>query len=208
MRSVWMPSPRPRRCWSDLRDAGYRIAPGDDLRAACPGSRSTGRSGTLSPRAGAIAADLQAICRPPGARRDRDPMLTPAGVPLRGHASRQCADRATTRTRRSRRIGAAEYHDLTRVPRHAYVAFYRWLRQQADALVRYQGAHGTLEWLPGKSVAPVAGLLARALVGDLPVIYPFIVNDPGESRTGQAPHRAVTLGHVPPPLRRSARPNG
>jgi len=45
-----------------------------------------------------------------------------------------------------------EYHDLARTPRHAYVAFYLWLQQQADALVHI-GAHGTLEWLPGKSVA-------------------------------------------------------
>ena len=50
----------------------------------------------------------------------------------------------------------ADYHDLARVPRHAYVAFYLWLQSQADALV-HVGAHGTLEWLPGKSVALSSG---------------------------------------------------
>ena len=44
------------------------------------------------------------------------------------------------------------YHDMQRPPRHAYVAFYLWLRTQTDVLI-HMGAHGTLEWLPGKAVA-------------------------------------------------------
>ncbi|MFX5122817.1 cobaltochelatase subunit CobN, partial [Acinetobacter baumannii] len=46
----------------------------------------------------------------------------------------------------------ADYHDLSRTPRHAYVAFYLWLRHQGIDAVIHMGAHGTLEWLPGKSV--------------------------------------------------------
>ena len=66
---------------------------------------------------------------------------------------------------------AAEYHDLSRMPRHAYVAFYLWLRGEGiDALI-HMGAHGTLEWLPGKSVAlsdvMLAGGADRRLAGDL-----------------------------------------
>ncbi|RED14044.1 cobaltochelatase subunit CobN [Pontivivens insulae] len=99
-----------------------------------------------------------------------------------------------------------EYHDLSRTPRHAYVAFYLWLQQQADALIHI-GAHGTLEWLPGKAVALSSACWPDVLTGTLPVIYPFIVNDPGEAAQAKRRIGAVTLGHIPPPLRNSATPD-
>ncbi len=104
------------------------------------------------------------------------------------------------------RVG--EYHDLSRTPRHSYVAFYLWLRKglNADALI-HVGAHGTLEWLPGKSVALSAECWPEALIADLPVIYPFIVNDPGEAAQAKRRVGAVTLGHIPPPLRESGTPD-
>jgi cobaltochelatase CobN len=93
----------------------------------------------------------------------------------------------------------ADYHDLSRTPRHAYVAFYLWLRRQRrDALV-HMGAHGTLEWLPGKAVALSPSCWPEALIGDVPVIYPFIVNDPGEAAQAKRRLSAVTIGHLPPP---------
>jgi cobaltochelatase CobN len=99
-----------------------------------------------------------------------------------------------------------DYHDLSRTPRHAYVAFYLWLRRErVDALI-HMGAHGTLEWLPGKSVALSASCWPEALIGDLPVIYPFIVNDPGEAAQAKRRIGAVTIGHLPPPLAPSALP--
>ncbi|MBR1177421.1 cobaltochelatase subunit CobN [Bradyrhizobium sp. KB893862 SZCCT0404] len=102
----------------------------------------------------------------------------------------------------------ADYHDLGRTPRHAYVAFYLWLREQGyDALV-HMGAHGTLEWLPGKSVALSPACWPEALIGDLPVVYPFIVNDPGEAAQAKRRIGAVTIGHLPPPLESSAVPEG
>jgi cobaltochelatase CobN len=101
---------------------------------------------------------------------------------------------------------AAEYHDLSRTPRHGYVAFYLWLRGEGiDALI-HMGAHGTLEWLPGKSVALSASCWPEALIGDLPVIYPFIVNDPGEAAQAKRRIGAITIGHLPPPLAPSALP--
>ncbi|MBY5989926.1 cobaltochelatase subunit CobN [Roseovarius atlanticus] len=99
-----------------------------------------------------------------------------------------------------------DYHDLSRVPRHAYVAFYLWLQTEADALVHI-GAHGTLEWLPGKAVALSPACWPEALTGTLPVIYPFIVNDPGEAAQAKRRIGAVTLGHVPPPMQASAAPD-
>lgn len=96
-----------------------------------------------------------------------------------------------------------EYHDLSRCPCHAYVAFYLWLHARGtDALV-HVGAHGTLEWLPGKSVALSDACWPEALIGAMPVIYPFIVNDPGEAAQAKRRIGAVTLGHVPPPLERT-----
>ncbi|UWR53793.1 cobaltochelatase subunit CobN [Phaeobacter inhibens] len=100
-----------------------------------------------------------------------------------------------------------DYHDLDRTPRHAYVAFYMWLRSQSDALVHI-GAHGTLEWLPGKSVALSAACWPEVLTGPLPVAYPFIVNDPGEAAQAKRRIGAVTLGHLPPPLAQTNLPDG
>src|SRR6202043_1320645 len=84
--------------------------------------------------------------------------------------------------------------------------FYLWLRRQnIDALI-HMGAHGTLEWLPGKSVALSPSCWPEALIGGLPVIYPFIVNDPGEAAQAKRRTAAVTIGHLPPPLAPSALP--
>jgi len=94
------------------------------------------------------------------------------------------------------------YHDTTRVPCHAYVAFYLWLREQVDVIVHI-GAHGTLEWLPGKAAALSSACWPQALTGPMPVIYPFIVNDPGEAAQARRRVGAVTLGHLPPPLAES-----
>jgi cobaltochelatase CobN len=95
----------------------------------------------------------------------------------------------------------AVYHDATLPPRHAVLAFGLWLRliAQAHAIV-HMGAHGTLEWLPGKSVALTASCFPEAVVGALPVFYPFIVSNPGEAAQAKRRIAAVTIGHLPPPL--------
>jgi cobaltochelatase CobN len=94
-----------------------------------------------------------------------------------------------------------DYHDPALPPRHALLAFGLWLRHvaQADALV-HMGAHGTLEWLPGKHVALTSACFPEAVLGALPVIYPFIVSNPGEAAQAKRRIAAVTLGHLPPPL--------
>jgi cobaltochelatase CobN len=95
----------------------------------------------------------------------------------------------------------ADYHDATLPPRHALLAFGLWLRHvvKVDALV-HMGAHGTLEWLPGKAVALTAACFPELMVGSLPVIYPFIVSNPGEAAQAKRRIAAVTVGHLPPPL--------
>jgi cobaltochelatase CobN len=95
----------------------------------------------------------------------------------------------------------ADYHDPSLPPRHALVAFGLWLQHvaRADALV-HMGAHGTLEWLPGKAVAPTAECFPGIVTGSLPVIYPFIVTNPGEAAQAKRRIAGVTIGHLPPPL--------
>ncbi|MGU3391240.1 cobaltochelatase subunit CobN [Sphingomonas sp. M1A8_2b] len=97
-------------------------------------------------------------------------------------------------------VRTEEYHDLSRCPRHGYVAFYLWLRSRGTDALIHVGAHGTLEWLPGKAVALSNACWPEALTGPMPVIYPFIVNDPGEAAQAKRRIGAVTLGHVPPPM--------
>ncbi len=99
-----------------------------------------------------------------------------------------------------------DYHDLSRIPRHSYVAFYLWLRSQGHHALIHIGAHGTLEWMPGKAVALSDDCWPETLIRDLPVIYPFIVNDPGEAAQAKRRIGAVTLGHLPPPMKDSETP--
>ena len=93
------------------------------------------------------------------------------------------------------------YHDCEAAPRHAYVAFYLWLRstRHIDAMI-HLGAHGTLEFLPGKSVMLAADCAPEALLGPTPLVYPFIVNNPGEAAQAKRRLAAVTIGHMTPPL--------
>jgi cobaltochelatase CobN len=98
----------------------------------------------------------------------------------------------------------ATYHDADLVPTHNYLAFYFWLRRQfaVDAVV-HVGKHGNLEWLPGKSVALGAACWPDAILGPLPHLYPFIVNDPGEGSQAKRRTQAVIIDHLMPALTRA-----
>ena len=93
----------------------------------------------------------------------------------------------------------AGYHDPDAVPTHAYLAFHLGLRQHFDALVQL-GTHGTTEWLPAKAVAPSPACWPALCVGALPVIYPFIVDDPGEAAPLKRRLGGIALGHLTPGL--------
>ncbi|CAH2924791.1 MAG: Aerobic cobaltochelatase CobN subunit (EC [uncultured Paraburkholderia sp.] len=98
----------------------------------------------------------------------------------------------------------ASYHDAELVPPHAYLAFYFWLRHQLgiDAVV-HVGKHGNLEWLPGKSVALSESCWPDLILGPMPHLYPFIVNDPGEGSQAKRRAQAVIVDHLMPPLTRA-----
>ena len=97
----------------------------------------------------------------------------------------------------------ATYHDPDLPPRHAYAAFHLWLHDQGTHALIQLGTHGSLEWLPGKSTALSPECWPRALLGGLPVIYPFIVNNPGEAAAAKRRLGAVTIGHLTPPIARA-----
>ncbi|MBA67781.1 MAG: cobaltochelatase subunit CobN, partial [Rhizobiales bacterium] len=96
------------------------------------------------------------------------------------------------------------YHDPDLVPPHGYFAFYAWLRQTfgVHAIV-HMGKHGNLEWLPGKALALSDGCYPEAVLGPLPHLYPFIVNDPGEGTQAKRRTSAVIIDHLTPPLTRA-----
>lgn len=98
----------------------------------------------------------------------------------------------------------AVYHSPDLPPTHHYLAFYRWLDQGwgAHAIV-HAGKHGTLEWLPGKGVGLSSACGPDAALGDLPLIYPFVVNDPGEGTQAKRRAHAVIVDHLLPPMTRA-----
>ncbi len=96
------------------------------------------------------------------------------------------------------------YHSPDLVPPHGYLAFYAFLREEfgADAVI-HMGKHGNLEWLPGKALALSEACYPEAILGPLPHLYPFIVNDPGEGTQAKRRTAAVIIDHLTPPLTRA-----
>ncbi|GAA2356595.1 cobaltochelatase subunit CobN [Saccharopolyspora halophila] len=98
----------------------------------------------------------------------------------------------------------AIYHDPDLPPSHQYLAAYRWLAEDFGAhAVIHLGKHGTLEWLPGKGLGLAADCAPDAVLGDLPLIYPFIVNDPGEGTQAKRRGHSVVVDHMIPPMDRA-----
>ncbi|WP_445165565.1 cobaltochelatase subunit CobN [Mycolicibacterium sp. Dal123E01] len=98
----------------------------------------------------------------------------------------------------------AIYHDPDLPPSHHYLATYLWVRHGfgAHAAV-HLGKHGNLEWLPGKTVGMSAACGTDAALGDLPLIYPFLVNDPGEGTQAKRRAHATLVDHLIPPMARA-----
>jgi cobaltochelatase CobN len=98
----------------------------------------------------------------------------------------------------------AIYHDPELAPSHQYLAAYRWLEREfgAHALI-HLGKHGNLEWLPGKGLGLAASDAPDAVLGSLPLVYPFIVNDPGEGTQAKRRAHATIVDHLIPPMARA-----
>src|SRR5215831_17825080 len=191
---------------ADLRQAGYTVDSVPDSSRALLDGLANGAEDAVLPRQD-YARLLQSVPQTV-AEKVGQAWGEPADDPdLRGGAFRFRSqkfgnvivalppDRGRSSDRR------ADYHDPPLPPRHALVAFGLWLQHAAgvDALV-HMGAHGTLEWLPGKAVALTAACFPEIVTGALPVIYPFIVSNPGEAAQAKRRIAGVTIGHLPPPL--------
>jgi len=98
----------------------------------------------------------------------------------------------------------AIYHDPELAPSHQYLAAYRWLEHSFGAhAVVHLGKHGNLEWLPGKGLGLAARDAPDAVLGNLPLVYPFIVNDPGEGTQAKRRAHATIVDHLIPPMARA-----
>ncbi len=98
----------------------------------------------------------------------------------------------------------AIYHDPDLPPTHHYLATYRWIEEDFGAhAVVHVGKHGNLEWLPGKNLAMSASCGSDAALGSVPLIYPFLVNDPGEGTQAKRRAHATIVDHLIPPMARA-----
>lgn len=98
----------------------------------------------------------------------------------------------------------AIYHDPDLPPSHHYLAAYRWLEFGFGAhAVVHLGKHGSMEWLPGKNAGLSAECATDAVIGSLPLVYPFLVNDPGEGAQAKRRAHATIVDHLIPPMARA-----
>ena len=93
------------------------------------------------------------------------------------------------------------YHSSSAAPSHFYLAVYLWAREQArsDAFIHY-GTHGSQEWLPGKERGLAVTDFPMLAVGDVPVFYPYIVDNIGEATQAKRRGRATIISHQTPPF--------
>ena len=188
-----------------LRAAGYDV--GCDL--AAPSLIAALAEGPLEPTLTLAEYEAELASTPPDFRQS---LLAAWGEPAKDRTAIGGAFRfrfvrlgklivATQPDRGDASSRKGDYHDLKLPPRHAYVAFHFWLtrKEKVDAIIQL-GAHGTLEWLPGKAVALSESCTPEVVVGPTPVVYPFIVNNPGEAAQAKRRIGAATIGHLTPPL--------
>lgn len=95
-------------------------------------------------------------------------------------------------------------HSNDMVMPHQYLAYYRWMKQVFGAhVVIHMGTHGTLEWLPGKGNAMSEECYPDVILEDIPHIYPYIMNDPGEGIQAKRRSWSVLLDHLVPAMMRA-----
>ncbi len=97
-----------------------------------------------------------------------------------------------------------DIHSPDLPPPHRYLAQYYWIEKvfKANAICHI-GKHGTVEWLPGKSIGLSNKCFPNIICPAIPNIYPFIVNDPGEGSQAKRRTAATIIDHLTPPLDRS-----
>ncbi len=202
-----------------MREAGYDIGAAPCAGAAlmailaagptnAPGDRAARTGGTTWP----VAAYLGALAALPAAVRDAvtarwgapeaDPYVVDGAFRLALHRFGNTI--VGVQPARGYAIDPkSSFHDPDLVPPHNYLAFYLWLRAANVHALAHVGKHGNLEWLPGKSTGLSDACFPEAILGAVPHLYPFIVNDPGEGLQAKRRTGAVILDHLPPPMTRA-----
>lgn len=91
--------------------------------------------------------------------------------------------------------------NLSFPPTHQYLAFYHYLKDsfKADAII-HVGRHSTYEFLPRKSVGLTANDYPYLMIGEIPSIYPYIVDGVGEGIQAKRRGQAIMIDHLTPPL--------
>ena len=101
-----------------------------------------------------------------------------------------------------------EYHRLIHDPTlpipHRYYAFYDYIVENFDAVI-HVGKHGSVEWLPGKSVGLSVSCYPDVCLKSIPNIYIYIVNNPAEGTQAKRRGYSTIVDHLPPPMKRSKR---
>ncbi len=208
-----------------LDQAGYRVRDCPDDSATLMAAVMTGPTNWLTDRAsrqggvrltiadyqidyGQLPWELREAVESRWGKPEADPFYTPGEVDC-GYFSLSVLEYGNVvvgiQPARGYNIDPTDtYHSPDLVPPHNYLAFYFWLRHQfrAQAIV-HMGKHGNLEWLPGKALALSATCWPEAVLGPMPHMYPFIVNDPGEGTQAKRRAQAVIVDHLTPPMTRA-----
>ncbi|HKO61926.1 MAG TPA: cobaltochelatase subunit CobN [Pyrinomonadaceae bacterium] len=86
-------------------------------------------------------------------------------------------------------------------PHHGFVAFYTYLSQVLDVdAVIHCGTHGALEFMPGKQVGLSEQCWPDRLIGELPNIYLYSVNNPSEGSIAKRRSYAELISYLTPPI--------
>jgi len=86
-------------------------------------------------------------------------------------------------------------------PHHGFMGLYTYLEKvfRADAVV-HVGTHGSLEFMPGKQVGLSSRCWPDRLVGELPNIYLYSVNNPAEGTIAKRRSYAELVSYATPPV--------
>jgi magnesium chelatase subunit H len=86
-------------------------------------------------------------------------------------------------------------------PHHGFMAFYTYLSRvlNVDACV-HLGTHGALEFMPGKQIGLSAECWPDRLIGELPNIYIYSVNNPSEGSIAKRRSYAELISYLTPPI--------
>jgi magnesium chelatase subunit H len=86
-------------------------------------------------------------------------------------------------------------------PHHGFAALYTYLEKifRADAVI-HTGTHGALEFMPGKQVGLSGECWPDRLIGELPHVYIYSVNNPSEGSIARRRSYAGLVSYLTPPI--------